>query len=123
MPKSRANAGTKPAKPPQAVIETANRKIASLKAECNQLKEVIADQLDFIEELHQTIQGLEQPISLRLECPMCRYPHVDEGEWAIKRHHTHACQQCGNVWRPAVVETVGVRFLPGFKNKTEQEAI
>lgn len=31
-------------------------------------------------------------------------------------HHTHACQHCGMVWRPAVVPTVGVYFLPGFKN-------
>lgn len=34
----------------------------------------------------------------------------------LKLHHTHACQSCGMVWRPALVATVGVRFLPGFKN-------
>lgn len=43
--------------------------------------------------------------------------HIDEGEWATKPHHTHACQSCGMVWRPAVGLTVGVRFLPGFKNE------
>jgi hypothetical protein len=40
--------------------------------------------------------------------------HVDE--YATKPHHTHACQSCGGVWRPAIVYTVGVQFLPGFKN-------
>ncbi len=42
--------------------------------------------------------------------------HVDLGEFATKPHHTHACQRCGHVWRPAIVPTVGVQFLPGFKN-------
>ena len=41
--------------------------------------------------------------------------HIDEGEFATKPHHTHACQACGHVWRPAIVPTTGVRFLPGFK--------
>lgn len=59
----------------------------------------------------------EPPIAMRLTCPDCGQLHVDEGEFATKSHHTHACQSCGNVWRPAVVATVGVRFLPGFKNE------
>lgn len=58
----------------------------------------------------------QKPIPVRLPCPDCGELHVDEGSWAEKPHHTHACQLCGNVWRPAVVATVGVRFLPGFKN-------
>lgn len=57
-----------------------------------------------------------KPIPMRLPCPECKALHVDEGAFAKKLHHTHACQNCGNVWRPAVVDTVGVRFLPGFKN-------
>jgi rubredoxin len=57
------------------------------------------------------------PIPMRLVCPDCRALHIDEGEFATKVHHTHACQQCGAVWRPAVVATVGVRFLPGFRNQ------
>lgn len=57
------------------------------------------------------------PIPLRLLCPRCGGLHVDEGEFATKPHHTHACQFCGEVWRPAVVATVGVQFLPGFKNE------
>lgn len=56
------------------------------------------------------------PIPMRIPCPSCGALHIDEGEFATRRHHTHACQECGNVWRPAVVNTVGVRFLPGFKN-------
>jgi hypothetical protein len=56
------------------------------------------------------------PIPMRLPCPACSTLHIDEGEFATKPHHTHACQGCGMVWRPAIVPTVGVRFLPGFKN-------
>lgn len=58
-----------------------------------------------------------QAIPIRLHCPECGELHVDEGDFATKQHHTHACQNCGNVWRPAIVCTVGVRFLPGFKNE------
>ncbi len=57
------------------------------------------------------------PIPMLLWCPMCKGRHVDVGEYAEKPHHTHACQECGTVWRPAIVATVGVSFLPGFKNR------
>lgn len=63
------------------------------------------------------------PIPLRLTCPQCGALHVDRGEFATKPHHTHACQECGMVWRPAVVETVGVQFLPGFKDATIEDAV
>lgn len=56
------------------------------------------------------------PIPMRIPCPDCGTLHIDAGEFATKPHHTHACQACGLVWRPAVVATVGVEFLPGFKN-------
>ncbi len=56
------------------------------------------------------------PLSMLLWCPQCSTRHVDIGEFATKPHHTHACQACGNVWRPAVESTVGVQFLPGFKD-------
>ena len=55
-------------------------------------------------------------IELLLHCPICCGRHVDEGEWATKPHHTHACQHCGHVWRPAREYTVGVQFLAGYKN-------
>jgi hypothetical protein len=59
------------------------------------------------------------PVPMILYCPMCAERHVDEGEFATREHHTHACQRCGHVWRPALVATVGVKFLPGFQNEPE----
>ena len=60
------------------------------------------------------------PIPMTLWCPF-GHRHIDEGEFATKPHHTHACQDCGVVWRPAIVPTVGVQFLPGFKNDATDE--
>lgn len=57
------------------------------------------------------------PIPMLLWCPECGGRHVDRGEFATKAHHTHACQACGMVWRPAIVPTVGVQFLPGFRDE------
>lgn len=57
-----------------------------------------------------------EPIPMFLTCPACGERHIDEGEFATRRHHTHSCQHCGLTWRPAVVPTVGVQFLPGFKS-------
>lgn len=57
-----------------------------------------------------------EPIPMLLWCPACHVRHI-EGELAHKPHHTHACQACGFTWRPAVVPTTGVQFLPGFKDK------
>ena len=56
------------------------------------------------------------PIPMLLTCPSCGDRHIDDGEWATRSHHTHACQSCGMVWRPAIVATCGVQFLPGFFN-------
>lgn len=61
--------------------------------------------------------GFANPVPMRLTCPSCGELHVDEGDFAKKPHHTHACQHCGMVWRPAKVDTVGVRFLPGYKDE------
>ena len=55
------------------------------------------------------------PVPMFLFC-VCGTRHIDRGEFATKPHHTHACQHCGMVWRPAIVATVGVQFLPGFKD-------
>ena len=60
-----------------------------------------------------------EPIPMLLHCPACHERHIDAGEFASKPHHTHACQSCGHCWRPAVVPTVGVQFLPGFKDEEE----
>lgn len=56
------------------------------------------------------------PIPMLLWCPECGDRHIDLDEFAIKAHHTHACQSCGMVWRPCVLPTCGVQWLPGFKN-------
>ena len=61
----------------------------------------------------------DAPIPMLLTCPSCGQRHVDQGEFATKRHHTHACQHCGMVWRPARVHTVGVQFLPGYKDRAQ----
>lgn len=71
--------------------------------------------LEFCKE--HGIKDTPDPIPIRLHCPSCGELHIDEGEFATKPHHTHACQFCGEVWRPAIVFTVGVRFLPGFKSQ------
>ena len=55
-------------------------------------------------------------IDMILHCPDCGNRHIDEGEFKSKEHHTHACQHCGFVWRPAIEPTRGVQFLRGFKN-------
>lgn len=59
---------------------------------------------------------MSTPIPMLLWCPQCGERHVDAGDFATKPHHTHACQACGMVWRPAVVATCGVRFLPEFND-------
>ena len=64
----------------------------------------------------QEAYGNHSAIPMLLWCPECGERHIDEGVWATKVHHTHSCQSCGMPWRPAVVPTVGVQFLPGFKN-------
>lgn len=69
---------------------------------------------------HGFIAGIPDsgaPIPMLLHCPMCNARHVDVGEFATKPHHTHACQNCGHVWRPAIIHTVGVQFLPGFRDE------
>lgn len=62
------------------------------------------------------IRRLRLPIPMLLWCPECRARHIDVGVFVTKPHHTHACQSCGHCWRPALVPTVGVQFLPGFRN-------
>lgn len=59
----------------------------------------------------------EFSIPMLLWCPACGERHIDAGKFKTKPHHTHACQKCGMVWRPAIPNTVGVQFLPGFKDE------
>lgn len=60
--------------------------------------------------------GVGLTIPMIMHCPICSGRHTDEADFATVAHHTHACQHCGHVWRPALVNTHGVQFLPGFKN-------
>lgn len=62
------------------------------------------------------------PVPMRLPCPECGRLHIDSGVWADRPHHSHACQYCGAIWRPAVIPTVGVRFLPGMRNEPDAGA-
>lgn len=71
-------------------------------------------------EREAAAQASQEPIPMRLHCPMCHELHIDEGAQATIVHRTHACQECGCLWAPAVVPTVGVRFLPGCKNDRGQ---
>ena len=57
-----------------------------------------------------------EPIPLYLTCPKCSAQHVDVGVFATTVHRDHACQNCGLCWRPALVPTVGVQYLPGYKD-------
>lgn len=60
-----------------------------------------------------------------LTCPKCNTRHIDEGEFATKPHHTHACQnpECGLVWRPTIGPTCGVKTLPGFLNEPKRNPL
>ncbi len=69
------------------------------------------------EQLSKQVAELQKPRPMVLTCPFCGGRHIDEGEFVTKPHHTHACQHCGMVWRPCIEPTVGVQFLPGFKNE------
>lgn len=67
-------------------------------------------------EVKKIKEEMRRPVPLILHCPQCSERHIDRGAFASKPHHTHACQFCGMVWRPAIINTVGVQFLPGFKD-------
>jgi len=67
------------------------------------------------------VAKLLAPIPMILQCPMCHTRHIDEGAFATKPHHTHSCQNCGLSFRIAVPHTVGVKFLPGFKDGERAE--
>lgn len=64
----------------------------------------------------QLAEALLAPVPMLLWCPECGERHIDKDGFELKPHHTHACQHCGHVWRPAIEATCGVQFLPGFKN-------
>jgi len=97
-------------------------KLSQYDARVAMIRKLIAHPMsaDQRELLHEAVDGVVDllgldfailPVSMILTCPACNVRHLDEG--ATKPHHTHACQGCGMVWRPAIVATTGVQFLPG----------
>lgn len=93
---------------------------ADLEVECGpalakDLAETRADVRVVRQDLY-CLQPVQEPIPMRLLCEHCHAQHVDKGRFATHPHHTHTCQFCGLTWRPAKVYTVGVQFLPGFKD-------
>lgn len=69
-----------------------------------------------LSSLQERYANVVAPVPMLLWCPECGERHVDVGDFAQAPHHTHACQHCGLIWRPAKIHTVGVQFLPGYKN-------
>lgn len=69
--------------------------------------------------LFDVSQKLEDPapIPMLIWCPECGERHIDD-EFENVPHALHACQNCGFAWRHAIERTVGVKFLPGYKDHT-----
>lgn len=86
-----------------------------------ELRQGAVCQLDTITLLEQRITSLEAqlrgPIPMILFCPMCGARHVDKGKFATEPHKSHSCQGCGFTWSPSHRHTVGVQFLPGYKDE------
>lgn len=61
-----------------------------------------------------------EPIPMLLWCPQCNTRHIDDDNPDDQPHSTHACQGCGMLWKPALVATRGVKFLPGCLNNDKQ---
>jgi hypothetical protein len=102
--------------------ELANYKALGAMLQTAELREAFEVGFAEIERLRAALDGAPvTPVPMLLWCPECSERHIDFGEFATRPHHTHACQDCGMVWRPALVPTVGVDYLPGFKNEAPEE--
>lgn len=105
------------------IVEMSEARLGELRALTRQggPVELVSGLIELIREVERLSASAPTaaaaPIPMTLWCPLCGERHVDVGEYATKEHHTHACQGCGLTWRPAVVPTVGVQFLPGYKNE------
>jgi transposase-like protein len=106
--------------PTHRVLRHANRQLhkdlAARDSELQQLRNQLATVHLERETLTRRCVELQEPVPMIIWCPMCQARHVDVGPFATRPHHTHSCQHCGMTWRPAVACTVGVQFLPGFKD-------
>lgn len=101
-----------------------------LHAHCRDVPMPVLAVIDSLEHLANTSRPLGAgpapmkqiifcPLTAACECGrprMCGARHLDEGEFADKPHHTHSCQTCGGSFRLQREHTVGVAFIPGFKN-------
>lgn len=66
--------------------------------------------------LENEIARLKLPVPLVLHCPECTQQHIDKPDertegWVNPPHRSHLCHNCGAIWRPADVETVGVEHI------------
>ncbi len=114
--------------PKESVIREQEKELANAQERSDQFRanrdESIRNVLNFLDKVGaksldhaaQFVAEAKQSRPMLLWCPSCGERHVDGELFALKPHHTHACQNCGMTWRPAVFDTVGVQFLPGFKD-------
>jgi len=59
----------------------------------------------------QDLAEQRAPVPMVLHCPKCGEQHVDKPDpphWTNPPHRSHLCAQCGWIWRPADIDTVGV---------------
>lgn len=60
-------------------------------------------------------------VPTELHCPMCNTLHVDQDDWAHKiAHRKHLCAQCGHVWAPYDVGTIGVDFHVACRTRRDE---
>ncbi len=93
--------------------------IYKLEVQVEELQKTIENWQGHIQKLEAEVEKLEAPIEMILFCPMCKARHIDKGKFATQPHKSHACQGCGFTWSPSHRHTVGVEFLPGYKNDSE----
>lgn len=66
-------------------------------------------------DVMSVLESVFTPIPMLLWCPQCGERHIDADD--APEHKTHACQDCGMLWRPTLISTRGVLFLPGCKDE------
>lgn len=82
--------------------------VIALEAYAEAVKHTPAFQV-LAQDLLNEIQAIhEHGLRCRLDCPKCGTKHVDEGEWATRKHKTHQCQACMHEWRPFEFPTFGI---------------
>jgi len=66
-------------------------------------------------------QARDAFVPVEIHCPECKAQHVDQDEWATTiSHRKHLCHNCGHIWQPYTVGTVGVDLhMPCRKRRDE----